>query len=850
MARKKEVNTENNVKKEEVSNAEVEQDFNANTEIEVGSTGKSAAKISFEAFPDVGMLPPDEVHEESEGSGFLPETIYSASAHADVSAWKAFDASDRETEAIFESIRRVNVEKNLDAELIIDSKFSNEDIRRKTKMIVPMMSASSGMRLTHHRFVTFMERNDLPIWSTIRLTPASGVDVLENLLSYLEYYPKVVDELLEWFRNSDIEHTLIMNIVEPRIRFGREAYREGNFKLATSELIRAISNRYSSWKKDQGRELLVAILVQLISADLAKTHWLKHDMDYLLPMRNIPLDNIKPGLNSIKHTAFKKILSNYFVLSQKLSENGASGADNLFKVGTAMLKTDLMQAIRTTKKAVAALVFNAERLETSYAIAEALALIKVYNLKTVNYDKYSSILEHSDLIKLCDCFDFVYPILDSVAAFEEAALLDITAEEAAIHVTRVAELWFSSPNYKISLISDVKDRVTFIKTYKNEGERVGGVMITTNESKGPSLFFAAKARSSVADGSLFNYETLSYRNSTSNFDSLHQKIASIGSLASFQKYIQESDLASLPLDGLTTNLHRYEQLLYYLSLNDGELTLDHDTTSGEDLLKTLVTVSGMIVRPSIVFPLSLSYKQNNKWFKNRVADETYYLRDLTAWFLGSELEDRIAKKPWRTYEIGIPRVGLLDETYKSLESILRCEGEFYIHVNYEYNGKKYITDMHSDHAVSDESLAGSYLYQDEIPYQITNYNLELLFNLHKQAIVCHAVALKESADQPKFQYSYQNMLIDNISGVFKELPFFRKILSRLVHSVLTQMALDEQVSIRALQGSVVKKVTNDLGIVLADNFNARYSVLHPKIFNEFKRACAEQGTLRMLNLWL
>lgn len=290
---------------------------------------------------DTGVLGDGELDPnffEKLGSGMLPERLYSTvGLTTQREEWKPEDDFERESYKVVEAIRKANEESKNGGDLIIDTPFSNEDIIRPVKVLVPDTVCAPGVRLTSHRFVTFMERVDRPLWTDIKITGELDSTVFDSLLSYLEYYPDVVDALIDWFKNPEQEIKLIESLVSDRIKWGRETYREGNFKFSTSELIRAVSSKFSSWKKNQGKELLSAILVQIIASDIKKTHWLKHDCDYHLPIRNVPLDNVRASFHSMKQTALKKILSSYFVLASKFAENALSGADNVFGKGTTML---------------------------------------------------------------------------------------------------------------------------------------------------------------------------------------------------------------------------------------------------------------------------------------------------------------------------------------------------------------------------------------------------------------------------------------------------------------------------------------------------------------------------------
>lgn len=737
---------------------------------------------------------------------------------------------------------------------VVPLSFESEnlaDIFESEKMGINDASLSRGVRLTHHRFTSFMEPVQHPLWKTFSISGSLDERSLDDILTALIYYPKVVNELISWMRSADTELSVINPFLESRVRWGRDTYREGNFKFSTSELLSSLQKMYSSWGKSEGKQLLIILLMELIRGDIKGSGWLKEDCDYTLPIR-LPLRPWSlPAFENVRATAIKKLLLKYFSLANMFDEKSISGGASVFAEGKAMLQTDLAMAIRVKKRAMSALVYSLERLEASWAVTRALALIKVYDLKPVNYDAYESVMESADLARLVEDFSFVYPVLNDDYAFEYAANLTITSEEAAKHVARVAEHWFDMPEFSTTPISDIKDRVAFFKTYGPESKRCGAALLTSLSCVGNSVLVASSHNASVLGSGFANYETHNYSATTTLYNELSQALNDLGSTIKVQNFLKDAKVEQYPLVGLFTNLGVYERFLVYLALNNGVLTLDHEVDIDNPSKLAVSSIAGIIACPTPVFPLELGLEVANVWFPNRIADETYYLKDLTQWFLGCEVVDQPWKKAWTELEIKLPTPVLTQETTRTLDTIARTKAGFVLDLSFDHPDFKgpFTARLQSDFVIGEEVLRDALLHIDATSYLTNNYNLQLAIGLREICARSEALTLGLNPDDERITYSVDIELLDHFTKVFGKSAIFTKLLNRAVHALLVAIAGEKKFDAKAFQASYRRELENTVGLRIAEYLNLLLGITSPELFSRFKLAAERQLERRFFYLW-
>lgn len=836
----------------------------------------SNVEVSVASIQDSGYFPPGEIAKGDSSNALFQENVLATFGSAPKTIDELlndadFNAANRDFSTLVANERARQAETKVKDIKLVQDEPADLNIYAEFKQVAPLefkrenlgdlfgsetaglsdSSVSRGVRLTHHRFTSFMEPVQHPLWKSFTISGTLDEKSLNDILTALIYYPRVVQELISWMRSADSELELLTPFLDSRVRWGRDTYREGNFKFSTSELLAALQKRYSSWGKAEGKQLLVILLMELIRGDIKGSGWLKEDCDYTLPIR-LPLRPWSlPSLENVRATAIKKLLLKYFALANMFDEKSASGGASVFAEGKAMLQTDLAMAIRVKKRAMSALVYSLERLEASWAITRALALIKVYELKPVNFDAYESVMESADLARLVEDFSFVYPILNDDYAFEYAANMTITSEEAVKHVARVAEHWFDMPEFSITSISDIKDRIAFFKTYGPESKRCGAALLTSLHCVGNSVLVASSHNASVLGSGFANYETHNYSATTVLYNELSQGLNDLGSTIRIQNFLKDARVEQYPLVGLFTNLGVYERFLAYLSLNNGVLTLDHEVDIDNPSKLAVSSIAGIIACPTPVFPLELGLETANVWFPNRIADEVYYLKDLTQWFLGCELADQPWKRAWTELEIQLPTPVLTQETTRTLDTIARSKAGFVLDLSFEHPDLKgvFSTRLQSDFVVGEEVLRDALLHIDATSYLTNNYNLQLAIGLREICAKSEALTLGLDMEDERITYSVDVELLDHFTKVFGKSAIFTKLLNRSVHALLVAIAGEKKFDAKAFQASYRRELENKVGLRIAEYLNLLLGITSPELFSRFKLAAERQLERRFFYLW-
>lgn len=708
----------------------------------------------------------------------------------------------------------------------------------------------AGAVETFH-FNSYSRYENTSFWKVYTVSGKLDDRLIEDFVMNTLQNPVVRKEYIEYIKNPGVAITLLNSAIAPRLKEGRDTYREGGYKTTLSELYRKVNDKYSYVSESDGRNLLVCIVLQTLISEIRDASLVKEDMQIRLPIPNPPKIKSIPGVEELEVALLSDLIVQNFKLSDKFAKLGNTAADSTFKFGKTIFFSDIESEIRLRRRALLALVSRVAVLHKRWLTVGAMSVLKILKLNLPHHDVIREILDNNaQLDELTTNISFAWPFLSSYDVTDLGLNLTISPEEATVAIATIHELWVKMRNWKTAPITEFKDRVFVTPCKGLEGLQTGVQLTTfywsTVEPEKQALVIASKHHTHIQARKFAIYERHSFSKTESLLRELQDSAISSGTNIAEGLYYR--DVAKIPLKGLLTNLSDFQLVLFNLSHSGGVSYWDMSASSSSRnvLGKTL----GLAVLPSMVFRADVPYEFNNLWLGTRTGDTQMYFQNVIDWVLVQPLQARDTIVEGAShFRTGLPVFSLLDVLISTLDDADRGPATLNMSISYREGTNSYDISLSTDFVGAEESAKYARVYRDTLDYQVCTYNIMLGISMSEAYAKALAEALGVDANSPKVRHHENQMLANFYTSAFKKSAYFNGLLTKALNTLVLQLASESKEHFGGLFAARGRELKNELGIILSRALSLRLGLFSPKAQVRFEKALNEMKAFGEVDLW-
>lgn len=695
---------------------------------------------------------------------------------------------------------------------------------------------------------SFMRTKPQDQWRILKSAPDADLkrklELLGIALTHIKAYPKVHEELLKFISKPQILLDWVKPLLSSRVRWGRDFYKDTNYKFTKAELFDAICNTYTSWKPEEGRDLLVFLLMEISTIELAASKWMRDNFSYDLPVRYASAIHLESIQEIMEYNIINELIVGYCELTEQLVPKVGSDKPYFYK-GSVMLETDLRDYLSIRRRALSSLLFDIKRTELDVRYTLALVQGHIFDVKVPNLDIIEEVMASAEIAMLSERAEFFLTAVSDLTLLDTLVNISIPVAELKKKVSRVIKYGLESPFFEQLTPKAFLDEITVGFGTTLDGQVSSALLLKFAKVSNQHYKVLRKEKSTISPY-LYQYEELSFTGleallSTSQLGLEPFKTGDF--LNSKAELLMNSKVQT---DGLITNLTETELFMAYVALNDSSVTLNlPDTVFSYTGLGT----ASLSSYPKLVYSIELKPEDRVSFLPINTLNYEYHFNNPIPWILGyfskKENHSMLGFKNGNTVRVGNGReaeISTLDNLLLSrdyggaLEEIKRHAAAQTLGMMLNYNNVDYNVEIKFSDVLSEQWLGAANVYYDQMYIQILSINAATALALEDEYITSIARELGVTKNHAPIYYEMDGIYINLLRQFAANSLLFKRIFDYSLKSVLQQITVSLGATAKIHAATIYKELSNAVGIAVFKALNDWLEFCPESVENRLEKA--------------